>query len=793
MKVSVAWLDTLCDVGLAPAALAERLTLQGLETGTPAPVPAPPAEIVAARFAEVRPIARTNYLHIQADAGAAGRFGVVSAAPNIVQGMVGVIALPGATLPDGRVIATHEYAGIRSEAMLCSTAELGLGEASDRLLELPDDAAPGTPLAVVYGLPDATIEIDVTANRGDCLSMAGIARELHASSGAPLTLPATDAVTPAHEERERIEIAAPEACPRYLGRVVTGLDPNARTPLWLAERLRRVGQRTSHPVVDVLNYVMLELGQPLHAFDREKIAGTIVVRRARAGERVTLLTGTEAVLAEDMLVIADANGPIALAGVMGGADSAVSSSTRSIFIESAWFAPAAVRGRARRLGLASEASLRYERGVDPELPRAALERASALLREIAGGAPGPMIAVESLAQLPVRAPIAFHPDVLHRLLGFSVEPAECERILVRLGFTVETWEQELFASPPSARFDAEGEADLVEEIARIAGYAHIPAVAPRRCLAAPRINAHKEASVDELAERLAALLVARGYDEAVTLSLVAPERDAAFAPVGSAPLVLENPLSEHESVLRRSLWPGLLAALARNVSRQAERVRLFETGTVFDAEGGEHQRLAVVVCGTAAPEQWALARRSADFYDLKGDLESLLAAVGAEAPEFVSTKRAGLAPGRAAQARIAGKPCAELGVLHPTLAARWSLPPETLLLELDFAALARPTVAQAQVVPRFPPVRRDLALVVPAGISAARLRAGARRNGGKRLAETRIFDVYTGPGIPDGARSIGLGLIFRDFCRTLTDAEVDAAVSAIVTGLAKEADIHVRD
>ncbi|MGH8270887.1 MAG: phenylalanine--tRNA ligase subunit beta [Gammaproteobacteria bacterium] len=787
MKVGLSWLNTLCDAGLAPAALAERLTRQGLETGIPLPVTAPAEQIVAASFADVTPIPRTNYQRIEADAGAAGHFAVVSAAPNVARGMVGALALPDATLPDGRVIAARKYAGVPSEAMLCSAAELGLGEVSDRLLELPSDAKPGVPLAALYGLPDHCLEIELTPNRGDCLSMIGIAREVHASSRAPLRLPAIEAVAPAHQERVEVRVEQSEACPRYLGRVIAKVNTQAKTPLWLAERLRRAGQRPGHPLVDVLNYVMLELGQPLHAFDRAAIAGAIRVRPAREGETLTLLNGATATLAVDMLVIADDKNPLALAGIMGGAASAVTADTTEVFLESAWFAPAAIRGRARRLGLATEAAQRYERGVDPELARAALERASALIGEITGGTPGPVIAVEAVEHLPQRPTIEFHPATLPRLLGLELDEEEIERILAGLGFALKRKDGAILVTPPSARFDIENESDLAEEIARIAGFERIPAVAPRRRLALPRAPRQ-----DELSARLATLLIARGYDEAVTMSFVAPDRDAALAPAGSAELVIANPLSERESVLRRSLWPGLLGALAHNAARQAERVRLFESGAVFDARAGEAMRFAAVVCGAAAPEQWGRARRDADFYDLKGEVETLLAAAGVPAPAFEPTTRAGLAPGRAARAVIEGKVLAEFGVLASELAARWDLPAGTLMLELDLDALERPVVVRARPVPRFPAVRRDLALIVPAGVSAAQLLAVARKHGGERLAQPRIFDLYTGPGIPEDSRGVGLGLIFRDFSRTLTDAEVDAAVSAIVTGLAEEAGVHVR-
>lgn len=788
MKVSLAWLQSLCAVEGKPAELAERLTNQGLETGIPEPVAAPPREIVAGRFDEVTAVPRTNYRRIAVDVGRAQPLTVITAAPDVKRGMVGALALTSATLPDGRTIGAHEYSGVVSEAMLCSAAELGLGDTSDRLLKLPADTEPGLPLADLYGLPDVTLEIDITANRGDCFSMAGVARELHASTGEPLTLPVIEPASPAHAEREAIEVAEPRACPRYLGRVITGIDPQARTPLWLAERLRRAGQRPTHPVVDVLNYVMLELGQPLHAFDRERLEGGIHVRHAERGERIRLLTEAQAELEPDMLVIADEGGPVAVAGIMGGARSAVSPTTRDIFIESAYFSPAAVRGRARRLGLASEASLRYERGVDPDLPQAALERVTRLVMEIAGGAPGPVCSAEAPEALPARAPIDFKPATLARLIGIELSNTEMMGIFSRLGLAPEVVEAAIRVTPPGARFDLETQADLAEELARIVGYDRIPAVVPNRGLTAPRLL-HRA----ELFERLATLLCARGYDEALTLSLVDPARDAALAPPASEALQLDYPLSEHESVLRRSMWPGLLAALARNVAHQAERVRLFELGAVFDAQTGEHARLGAVLSGAAGLEHWDERRREVDFYDLKGDVEALLAAAGAKSVEFAPSTRAGLAVGRAASALVEGRRHAEFGVLAPELAARWDLPVATLLLELDLEALARPEVVQARPVPRFPAVRRDLSLLVPDEISAAAIEATAHRHAGKRLSATRIFDVYTGQGVPEGKRSIGLGLIFRDLCRTLTDAEVDAAVSAIVTGLSEEVNADVRN
>lgn len=789
MRVSLAWLRTLCDSGLDPAVLADRLTRQGLEVGAVWPVPAPSERVVAARLSEVAQLPRTNLKRITVDAGKSGTYAVVSAAPNVEPGMCGALALPGARLPDGRVIAAREYAGERSEAMLCSPAEIGLGDVSDRLLELPAAAEPGVAVAALYGLPDTCLELELTPNRGDCLSMLGIAREVHAGTGAALVAPAVEPVAAAHEQRLAVVVADAAACPRYLGRVVTDIDPAARTPLWLVERLRRAGLRASHAVVDVLNYVMLELGQPLHGFDREALHGNIEVRPARSGERLELIGGRTVALDADMLVVADERAPLALAGIMGGAASAVAPQTRSVFLESAFFAPAAVRGRARRLGLVTEAAHRFERGVDPGLAATALERATALICEITAGKPGPVTVTESPQALPRPAQLEFRSAMAERLAGLPVSPAAAGAIFTRLGFELGGTEGDAIrVTAPGARFDIEEEADLVEEVARIEGYDRIPAVAPTRT-GTPAHGGAEESPLPSM--RL--ILTAHGYDEAVTTGFAAPERDAALAPAGARAPALSNPLSERESALRTTLWTGLLGALAHNVARQEARVRLFEVGTVFAADAAERTHIAGVACGYAAPEQWGVAARAVDFYDAKGEVEMLLAAAGVGIATFDVSERAALVPGRRARARLeGGEICAEFGVLAPRLAAQWHLPPETVLFEIDAAALPRRAPPRAGAVPRFPAVRRDLALVVPDEMTAAALVEGVRRHGGARLVEVRIFDTYAGSGIPAGAHSIALGLIFRDFSRTLTDAEVDAAMSAIVAGLGKEMGAYVR-
>ncbi len=791
MRVSLNWLQSLCDSGLDATGIAKCLVSQGLEVSAVWQVPVPSEKIVTARVTGIRQLPRTNLQCLAVDAGPAGRFSVVSAAPHLHQGMVGALALPGATLPDGRVIEPREYQGERSEAMLCAAAEIGLGEVSDRLLTFDEDTVPGQTLAEIYGLPDTCLEVDLTPNRGDCWSMLGIARELHAGTEAPLQPLAVEPVEPVQRRELTVTVAAPAACPRYLGRVLTAIDPHAVTPLWLIERLRRAGLRPTYPVVDVLNYVMLELGQPLHAFDETKLQGGLTVRLAESGEIITLLGRDEAVeLAPDMLVIADRRGPVAVAGVMGGRHSAVSVDTPSVFIESAFFTPTAIRGRARRLGLATEAAHRYERGVDPELASLALERATALIVAICGARPGSVIKREAAATLPVHAPLEFHTAALRRLTGLDLNAEACGGIFRRLGFHVQaTGDSALAVTAPSARFDIENEADLVEEVARIVGFDNISAVAPVRHLRPLCLDA-----VSQRNERLSTLAVGRGYDEALSMSFAAVDRDAALAPGATTALELHNPLSAREAVLRRSLWPGLIDALAHNRARHADRVRLFEIGAVFAANREQSEHLSGVAWGPVQPEQWGAPPQPVDFFDIKGDVQSLLIAAGVEpgAIAYRPSERAALAHGRCARAQVGERVCAEFGVLSPRLAAEWNLSGEVLLFEINLDALPDPRSVRATAVPRFPAVRRDLALVVNNAISATQLVQSVRRYGGSRLSAVRIFDVYAGEGIPAEARSIALGLIFQDFSRTLTDAEVDAAVSAIVGGLGEEQGVYVR-
>jgi len=791
MRVSLDWLRSLCDSGLDAAAISRHLVNQGLEVSAVWQIPAPCEKIVTARVTRIRQMPRTNLQCLTVDAGSAGQFKVVSGAPHLREGMVGVLALPGATLPDGRVIEAREYQGEPSEAMLCAAAEIGLGETSDRLLVFADDTPEGETVARLYGLPDTCLEIDLTPNRGDCLSMLGIARELHAGTEASLTPPRMEPVEAVQRHELAVSLTVPEACPRYSGRVITDIDPCAVTPLWMSERLRRAGQRPTYPVVDVLNYVMLELGQPLHAFDMGKLHGGLTVRMARPGDTLTLIGASQPIdLAPDMLVIADKRGPVALAGVMGGEDSAVSSETREVFLESAFFAPAAIRGRARRLGLVTEAAHRYERGVDSELAPVALERATMLITSICGGRPGPLVVRQEAEYLPLHEAIELRTSTVRRLTGLDLGTEAVGAILERLGFHVRiTGDFSLAVTAPSARFDIEGEADLVEEVARIAGFDSIPAVAPLRHLC----PMHHDAA-SSLCNRLRRVIAARGYDEAVTMSFAEAERDAALAPASTRALWLHNPLSAREGILRRSLWTGLIEALAHNLARQAERVRLFEMGAVFSDGAEQTEYLAGVACGPLLPEQWGASARTVDFFDIKGDVHELLISAGvpSTAIEYIPSEREALASGRRACVRVEDRIVADLGVLAPRLVKEWDLPTEVLVFEINLDALPDPRQLQAGPVARFPGVRRDLALVAGKSISAAELEASVRKHGGSRLREVRIFDVYSGEGIPEDSRSIGLGLIFQDFSRTLTDAEVDAAVSAIVAGLGEEKGAYVR-
>jgi phenylalanyl-tRNA synthetase beta chain len=749
--------------------------------------PAAPAfeGVVVARVDSVEPHPDADKLRIcQVMTTDAQPLQIVCGAPNVRPGMVAPLARVGAVLPDGLKIKAAKLRGVASAGMLCSAKELGLAESSDGLMDLPPDAPLGEDLRGYLDLDDRILEIDLTPNRADCLSIAGVAREASALTGAPVGLSRIEPVAPTSERGFPVVVEAREACPRYVGRVIEDIDPAASTPLWMRERLRRCGIRSLSPVVDVTNYVLLELGQPMHAFDLATLQDRIVVRHAAQGEALSLLDGREVQLDADTLVIADEGRAVAMAGVMGGEATAVGPETVDIFLESAYFAPEAIAGRARRHGLHTESSHRFERGVDPGLQARAVERATALLLEIVGGRPGPLIEVSDVDALPSLPSIALRQDRIERLLGVALPDEEVESILERLGCRLERAENGWVVTAPSWRFDLALEVDLIEELARVHGYDRIP---DRSRSYSPTIRPRPEARIE--LDRLRSVLVERGYREVITYSFVDPDLEAVLMP-GSQPLALANPISSELAVMRTSLVNGLLKVVQHNLNRQQRRQRLFETGLTFvpGLEGlSQRPRIGGVVCGPVLPEQWGEPARAADFYDLKSDIEALVALGGTWGDlAFRPQGRSFLHPGQAAAVDLAGREIGWLGALHPDIERRLDLGQRVYVFELDLEAISDGKVAKFIEISRFPAIRRDLAILVDESVSAAELRACVIETGIQQLREIHVFDIYTGEGVPKGRKSVALGLILQDLSRTLVDEEVEELIQRVVSRLASK-------
>jgi phenylalanyl-tRNA synthetase beta chain len=782
MKFSENWLRELVEIQADRAQLAHALTMAGLEVEELTALGEGLAGVVVAEIVAAEKHPEADRLKVcKVDAGQGAPLQIVCGAPNARVGLKAPLATVGATLPGGVSIKAAKLRGVESLGMLCSAKELGIDADASGLLELPADAPVGAPLADYLGLPDASIELKLTPNRPDCLGLLGLAHDVAALFGSHVKAGGQAPAPVASGARRGIRLEAGADAPRYLGRVVEGIDPAARTPLWLAERLRRAGLRPIGAVVDITNYVMLELGQPLHAFDNGALEGDVVVRHARAGEALKLLDGSEAKLDEGFVVIADERKALAVAGVMGGHDSRVTDATRDVFLEAAHFAPAAIMGRARRLGLHTDASHRFERGVDPELPRRALERATELLLAIAGGRAGPVLAAERAQDLPVPQPVALRRARLARVLGVAVPDAEVVRIFTALGMHVEATGEGWRITAPSRRFDIEREEDLIEEVARIHGYDNIPTHTPAGAL---RLAVEPEARIGELALR--EQLAARGYYEAVNLSFVPEELLARWGFAGGL-VPLANPLSADLAVMRPSLLPGLVEALRHNRARQQERVRLFEVARVFGAGDPpvETPSLAIAACGAARAEQWGEAARPLDFYDLKGELDALIAWGGE--PGRWSVHADGLPPwlhpGRGARVARDGVTAGYLGALHPQLARALDLGPDVHVLELALEPLLARRLPRAQPVPRFPLVRRDIAVELPEEVSWSQIEQVVRGKLGGVLCELRLFDRYSGKGIESGRKSLAMGLILQDASRTLTDDDADRCVREAVTAL----------
>jgi phenylalanyl-tRNA synthetase beta chain len=792
MRFSERWLREWVNPEISTATLCEQLTMAGLEVDSATPVAPPLDGVVVGRIVAIEPHPDADRLRVcTVDDGGDTPCQVVCGAPNARVGLCAPFARLGASLPGGLRIKRNKLRGIESHGMLCSAIELGLGEDAAGLYELPDDAPPGQPIDAYLQLDDTVIEVDLTPNRGDCLGVAGIAREVGVLNRAPVAALATAAVPATIDDSFPIELRAPEGCPRYVGRVIRGIDPGAGTPLWMQERLRRSGIRSLGPLVDVTNYVMLELGQPMHAFDLTRLQGGVVVRWAAPGEKLLLLDGREVDLDPETLVIADHAQAVAIAGVMGGERSGIAEGTTTLFLESAYFSPEAVSGRARRYGMHTDASHRFERGVDPQLQVRAVERATQLLLAIVGGEPGPVTESVAVEQLPRPVSVALRRARITRLLGAELPDREVEEILTRLGMHLEPTADGWQVSAPSYRFDIAIEPDLVEELARIHGYANLPSTRPHSAMTV-RAAAEQPGG----APAAAALLVERGYQEAITFSFVDTARLHLLDPE-AAPIALANPISNDMAVMRTTLWCGLLEALGHNQRRQQARVRLFETGLRFMHRAGEilqEPMVAGVAYGTCLPEQWGAAARPIDFFDVKADVEALLGltATGG-APIFTADQHPALHPGQAARITRDGQQLGWMGSLDPRVTNQLGLRGNVLLFELGLDALGHGRVPQFAPLSKFPTIRRDLAIVVGEEVTATHLCDVVRAAAGGWLQELQLFDIFTGKGIDSDQKSVALGLTLQHPSRTLNDSEVDTLIDRVLSELGSRLGAELRE
>lgn len=792
MKFSEAWLREWVDPDISRDELLEQLTMAGLEVDGTMPVAGDFSGVVVAEVVSVDKHPDADKLSLCQVSDGADTYQVVCGAPNVRPGLIGAFAPVGAILPDNFKIRKATLRNVESHGMLCSMAELRLGDEGDGIIELGLADRVGEDLRRVLLLDDITIDLDLTPNRGDCLSVRGLAREVGVLNNLSIETREVMAVAAVVEDTFGVELEDPSGCPRYLGRVIKGVDNSRPSPLWLTEKLRRCGMRSIDPIVDVTNFVMLELGQPMHAFDLRQLSDKIVVRRARAGEKLTLLDGQEVELDGETLLITDGKGPVAIAGVMGGDRSGVQSDTADVFLESAFFAPLAVSGTARRYSLHTDASHRYERGVDFNLQRTAIERATQLLLDVVGGEPGPVTEAVDPDTLPTSPAVNLRQTRLNSLLGADIDAIEVDEALQRLDFQVldrdhgadgVTWT----IKAPSHRFDISCEADLVEEVCRIYGYNNIPSRRPVTDLKLRRVP-RQTLPVSELKRHLASM----GYHEAITYSFVDPELQDLLAP-GVNALALTNPMSSDQSVMRANLLPGLIDALRFNVARQQDRLRLFELGLSFVPGEVVQQKLMLggLLWGKRYPESWNQPGDDVDFFDLKADVERLIGWMG-EQVRYEKRTDPILHPGQAGSVLLDSDVVGRFGRLHPEIERNLDVPGEIFVFELEGAVALRRASHRHRQVSKYPSVRRDLALVVNEAVTAAQVESILRKTLGDILVDFRLFDVYQGKGIDSNEKSLGVGLTLQDSSATLTEEDIGNYTGKAVDALARGVGARLR-
>ncbi len=812
MKFSESWLREWVNPTLSSDELAHQITMAGLEVDGVDPVAGEFTNVIIGEVVECGPhpdadklqvtkISLGNYSSAHVEKGEL--VDIVCGAKNCRLGLKVAVATVGAVLPGDFKIKKAKLRGVVSNGMLCSESEIGLSDSSDGIMELALDAPIGIDLREYLDLDDVTIDVDLTANRGDCLGIKGLAREVGVLNSQSVTEIEVNPVAPTIDDVREINIEAGEACPHYLGRVIKGINPEAQTPLWMVEKLRRCGTRSIDPVVDITNYVLLELGHPMHAFDLAKIDGGINVRFANKDEKLTLLDENEVTLNEKTLVIADApaNGQgkaLAIAGIFGGLDSGVTIQSTDIFLESAFFAPLAILGKARQYGLHTDASHRYERGIDPTLQQQAMERATQLLLDIVGGQAGPIVEAKSEENIPQPKNVTLRREKLDSRIGHHIKDTQVIEILTRLGFTVSEEDEGIDkvwqVVVPAYRFDIKIEVDLIEEVARIYGYNNIPNIAPKASL---KMVNKKEAKIDLV--KLKRVLVNRDYQEAITYSFVDPKIQSLIHPNQDV-MTLPHPISSEMSVMRLSLWTGLLQSVVYNQNRQQSRVRLFETGLRFvpdeNAENGVRQQnmIAGVISGNRANEHWDIEKAPTDFYDMKGDVEALLSlTANASAYEFSAAQVAALHPGQTAKITKNGQLVGYVGALHPELERKLGLNGRTLIFELLLTEIVDQKIPEACDISRFPANRRDLAVVVKEEIDAKKVLQLIEKVGGNYLIDLNLFDVYQGQGVEDGFKSLAIALVLQDTNKTLEEKDITDVIDRVVDSLKTELNASLRD
>ncbi|WP_415887413.1 phenylalanine--tRNA ligase subunit beta [Neptuniibacter sp. QD37_6] len=798
MKFSEKWLRELVNPAISTQELVDQVTMAGLEVDEVEAAAKDFTGVIVGEILTAEQHPNADKLQVCTVTNGSEVAQVVCGAPNARAGLKTAFATVGAVLPtpDGKEfkIKKAKLRQVESFGMLCAEDELGISDDHDGIMELPADAPVGTCIREYLNLDDKVIDVDLTPNRGDCLSISGLAREVGVLNKAPVTFVADNVVEATIDATFPVELKDAADCPRYVGRVIRGINPQAETPLWMKQKLERSGVRSIDPVVDVTNYILLELGQPMHAFDLDKLSGGIVVRRAEQGEKLTLLDGQEVELNADTLAITDANGPVAMAGIMGGEPTSVISETQNIFLESAFFNPISIAGRARSYGLHTDSSHRFERGVDWQLQNQAINRATELLLDIVGGEAGPAVETVNQDELPAARQVFLRHSKVNAMLAFEMPADEIEEILTRLGLVVEktSTEGEWHVSVPSYRFDIAIEVDLIEELARVYGYNNLPVRTPT---ASMPIKANDETKVTIHNVRRA--LIARGYQEAITYSFIEAGLQKQFDDQFEG-IALANPISAEMAVMRTTIWPGLVKALQYNQNRQQARVRLFESGQRFLPTSGDEIVQENVVAGLLAgardPEGWNAGKDQVDFFDIKGDLESLLSLGGAEDEfTFVVDRHVALHPGQTARIERNGEKVGYIGALHPNLVKELGLNGAVYLFEINQAALTQGKLPRYQEISKFPESRRDLALIVDEGVAFDSVRQLAEKEAGEFVKEVTLFDVYQGQGIEKGRKSLAVGLTWQHPSRTLNDEEINSATSAVISALASEFGASLRE